>query len=314
MNREQRNIYRREWNRRQQNVEKRWRGKVKTALDQQVNFLVSYLKTEGLYAGKLNLPYNVPYEGLAKVLQALYVNAGVFEANVEYSRLRKEEGQKYRGFGYNKEWTEAIRAYFAQNIFSKLVLPMTEETKEWIHRILNEATEKGWGVDETVRHIMTKAKDINRKRAKRIVRTESVRAMNVGALQAIDKSSLVMDKVWIDAKDDRERPSHKVCGRQAPLDLNEPFANGLMYPGDPEGGAKETVNCRCKVAGVPRRDAQGRVIRKPKLEAVNPATGQQVQVTDHRPKPNAFGQVIGGVMQGLVIGEILNDILNENEQ
>ena len=28
-------------------------------------------------------------------------------------------------------------------------------------------------------------------------------------------------------------------------ELDEPFSNGLMFPGDPAGGAAEVVNCRC---------------------------------------------------------------------
>ncbi len=33
-------------------------------------------------------------------------------------------------------------------------------------------------------------------------------------------------------------------------DLDEPFSNGLMYPGDPDGRAAEVVNCRCALAEV----------------------------------------------------------------
>lgn len=314
MTREERHIYRLAWNRRQMGVEKRWRSKVKTALDHQVNMVVSYVKAEGLYSTKLNLSLLVPYEGLYQVLKSMYVNAGLFEANTEYARLKREEGQKYRGFGFNKEWTDAILAYFRSNLLDKVVLPISENTKGWIGEVLDKATVEGWGVEDTAREIMTKAKDINRKRARVITRTESVRAMNVAALIGIEKSSLVMDKVWIDAKDHRERLSHKVCGRQKQIDINEPFANGLMYPGDPAGPAKEVINCRCKVAGVPRRDERGRVIRKPKAEAINPATGQQVQIVDNRRQPNILGQIAEGIVRGVVIGEILQEIINENEQ
>lgn len=120
-----------------------------------------------------------------------------------------------------------------------------------------------------------------------------------------------MDKVWIDAKDHRERLSHKVCGRQEPMDLDQPFANGLMYPGDPDGPAKEVVNCRCKVAGVPRRDAQGRVIRKPK--PMTNAAGHDVRVIDTTPKPSPAGQLISGIVQGVMIGDIIQDIINEDQ-
>jgi hypothetical protein len=311
MTRAERNQYRLAWERRRSGVEKRWRGKVKAALDQQVKFFVTYVKTEGLYAGKLNIQYHVPFEGLSVVLRSLYINAGLFEANTQWSQLRKYEGQKYRGFGFNKEWTDAIIAYFNQYLLHKRVLPITEETKDWIGRVLEKATVEGWGVEETVSEIMTKAKDINRKRAKVIVRTESNTAMNLAGDLAEEKSSILLDKVWIDAKDNRERASHLRCGREGAIPKEQPFSNGLMLPGDPNGPAKEVVNCRCNRAWVPRRDAQGRVMRKPKPQAVNPATGQAVRVTDLRPQQSAIGQALEGFATGLAIGNLINEITND---
>jgi hypothetical protein len=311
MTRAERNQYRIEWERRRSGVEKRWRGKVKAALDQQVKFFVTYVKTEGLYAGKLNIQYHVPFEGLSVVLRSMYINAGLFEANTQWSQLRKYEGQKYRGFGFNKEWTDAIIAYFNQYLLHKRVLPITEETKDWIGRVLEKATVEGWGVEETVSEIMTKAKDINRKRAKVIVRTESNTAMNLAGDLAEEKSSILLDKVWIDAKDNRERASHLRCGREGAIPKEQPFSNGLMLPGDPNGPAKEVVNCRCNRAWVPRRDAQGRVMRKPKPQAVNPATGEAVRVTDIRPQQSAIGQALEGFATGLAIGNLINEIVNE---
>jgi SPP1 gp7 family putative phage head morphogenesis protein len=39
-------------------------------------------------------------------------------------------------------------------------------------------------------------------------------------------------------------------------ELEEPFSNGLMYPGDPKGKAAEVINCRCSLDDVPRWYAQ----------------------------------------------------------
>jgi hypothetical protein len=158
---------------------------------------------------------------------------------------------------------------------------------------------------------MTKAKDINRKRAKVIVRTESNTAMNLAGDLAEEKSSILLDKVWIDAKDNRERASHLRCGREGAIPKEQPFSNGLMLPGDPNGPAKEVVNCRCNRAWVPRRDAQGRVMRKPKPQAVNPATGQAVRVTDLRPQQSVVGQALEGFATGLAIGNLINEITSE---
>lgn len=84
-------------------------------------------------------------------------------------------------------------------------------------------------------------------RSMTIARTEGHRvqaqsAMNA-AYDAKDRGADLL-KQWDAALDARTRDSHaKVDGEIRELD--KPFSNGLMFPGDPHGGAAEVVNCRC---------------------------------------------------------------------
>ena len=84
-------------------------------------------------------------------------------------------------------------------------------------------------------------------RSMTIARTEGHRvqaqsAMNA-AYNAKEKGADLL-KQWDAALDARTRDSHaKVDGEIRELD--KPFSNGLMFPGDPGGGAAEVVNCRC---------------------------------------------------------------------
>ncbi len=32
---------------------------------------------------------------------------------------------------------------------------------------------------------------------------------------------------------------------QGPIGMAQVFTNGLKYPGDPDGGPEEVINCRC---------------------------------------------------------------------
>ena len=81
----------------------------------------------------------------------------------------------------------------------------------------------------------------------RIAKTEGHRiqcesAFNV-QVRAKTKGAEVM-KQWDSTLDSRTRPSHqKVDGEL--VEVEEPFSNGLMYPGDPNGMAKEVINGRC---------------------------------------------------------------------
>lgn len=58
-------------------------------------------------------------------------------------------------------------------------------------------------------------------------------------------------KQWNSTLDGKTRPSHQRVDKEW-RELDEPFSNGLMYPGDPSGRAAEVVNCRCSVDDVPR--------------------------------------------------------------
>lgn len=83
--------------------------------------------------------------------------------------------------------------------------------------------------------------------AKRIVRTESHRIQQQSAEDSrriAKKKGADIVRMWDAALDGRTRPSHaRVDGEIRELD--EKFSNGLMFPGDPSGGAAEVVNCRC---------------------------------------------------------------------
>lgn len=83
--------------------------------------------------------------------------------------------------------------------------------------------------------------------AVRIARTEGHRVQCQSGMDACykaqEKGANVV-KQWDSTLDRRTRDSHaKVDGEIRELD--EPFSNGLMFPGDPDGGAAEVVNCRC---------------------------------------------------------------------
>ena len=83
--------------------------------------------------------------------------------------------------------------------------------------------------------------------AVRIARTEGHRIQVQSTMdccyKAKDKGADVV-KQWDSTLDGRTRPSHKKVDGEI-RELDEPFSNGLMLAGDPNGGAKEVVNCRC---------------------------------------------------------------------
>lgn len=83
--------------------------------------------------------------------------------------------------------------------------------------------------------------------AVRIARTEGHRIQVQSGMDACYKAKekgADVVKQWDSTLDSNTRESHqKVDGEIRELD--EKFSNGLMFPGDPSGGAAEVVNCRC---------------------------------------------------------------------
>lgn len=86
--------------------------------------------------------------------------------------------------------------------------------------------------------------------AKRIARTEGHRIQVQSTMdtcyKAKEKGADVV-KQWDATLDDSTRESHQQVDGEI-KELDEKFSNGLMFPGDPSGGAAEVVNCRCALS------------------------------------------------------------------
>lgn len=86
-------------------------------------------------------------------------------------------------------------------------------------------------------------------RATRIARTEATGAYNGASLQAAvieqDILGIELQKVWVASMDGRTRDSHFAADGQR-IEMDEQFTVGgaqLRYPGDPQGPAREVINC-----------------------------------------------------------------------
>ena len=84
-------------------------------------------------------------------------------------------------------------------------------------------------------------------RAMTIARTEGHRIQIQGTMDACERAKekgADIVKQWDSTMDKKTRKSHQQVDGEI-RELEETFSNGLMFPGDPSGGAAEVVNCRC---------------------------------------------------------------------
>lgn len=84
-------------------------------------------------------------------------------------------------------------------------------------------------------------------RGKLIARTEGHRIQQQANYDSQHRAKNIgadVVKQWDAALDSRTRESHVAVDGEI-REIDKPFSNGLMYPGDPAGAAAEVCNCRC---------------------------------------------------------------------
>jgi hypothetical protein len=166
--------------------------------------------------------------------------------------------KKYRTFGYSEEWTNAIQEYFRLHLLES-VESISATTRKNILEVLETAVARGWSIERTVREI--NSREYLARRARVIVRTETVRAAGYGVMVSAEQYDYEVQKVWISIPDDRRRHSHLELEGQV-RDMDQEFLTGLQFPGDPNGALSQVVNCRCVLGLQPKRDAEGNLIPK----------------------------------------------------
>lgn len=115
--------------------------------------------------------------------------------------------------------------------------------------------------------LISKSQSFYKWQALRIARTETTSASNFAAMKAAEESDLVMEKMWISVQDNRTRitPFDHLDMNGQKQDLEKPFFVGgqnIQYPGDIKASPGNVINCRCTVAFIPKRDADGMLIIK----------------------------------------------------
>ncbi len=130
---------------------------------------------------------------------------------------------------------------------ARRVVAITTTTRNTITKIVADALAEGLSVDATAVKITNKAASIARGRAATIARTELHSASNFASWASTETLNIPLQKEWIASGDGRTRETHIVANGQlrakhAAFDVG---GRSMQYPGDPAGGPKEVINCRC---------------------------------------------------------------------
>lgn len=133
----------------------------------------------------------------------------------------------------------------SKGLYASLGEDVTEMKKK-VRATISRGISTGMGYKQMSDLILADS-NVGFNNAIRIVRTEGHRIQVQSAMDACHAAKAQgcdVVKQWDATLDKRTRESHQKVDGQI-RELDEPFDNGLMFPGDPNGKAAEVINCRC---------------------------------------------------------------------
>lgn len=217
-----------------------------------------------------SIEFNVNQNDIFKAFYNAYSTIGMLHGNrIVRGIIKDTKGVEIDIF------QQVFRTSLQQWLLENAGLSITTVRQSLIDYLIGEIKQgisEGYDVREMAKRIerLVNSRGFYRWQALRIARTETTAAANYGATVAGNTSPWVLEKVWISAEDARVRrpPESRydhVRLNGVKVGENELFEdNGafLRFAGDPKSPAGARINCRCANALQPKRDSNGRLIRK----------------------------------------------------
>jgi len=147
---------------------------------------------------------------------------------------------------------------FNRQFGAQRVVNIEQSVANAIRRVVAVGLAEGFAERELAIYIQEQGKPkFQRYRAARIARTETHMAANFANHEMAKQINLPMQKQWVAVNDGRTRGWHSTMNGQT-VGIDEAFdvpissdaTKGtvkMKYPGDPEGGPSNVINCRCVV-------------------------------------------------------------------
>lgn len=232
-------------------------------IDEKMAQLLGRLKTAEGELNKSTIDYQLNYQ---KALQAQIkakletLNTEQFETISDYLKQSYEDGYIGTMYDIHKQGIPIVSPIEEKNMVksiknntklsSNLWGSLAEKTSILQSRIRSQISRgiaQNYSYDKIAFNLASEM-SIGYNKAARIVRTESHRITQEATMDAQYKAKekgADIVKQWDASLDKRTRESHAMVDGEI-RELDKPFSNGLMFPGDSANGtAEEVVNCRC---------------------------------------------------------------------
>ena len=240
------------------NLEKRFYKRLNTLFRKFGNVQMFLFKQYGIYEPEI--AERALAEDLFPLMLSHYrrVFLTIYRSNEsKYDMNRKDEEAFV--FGRSVDLEALVTSYFATK---QLVLQgITARMAGRISKLIEQGRADNLTLPQIAASVSTKFNSISRTRAALISRTETHNAASSAnhsyhATIAADLD-VKMVKQWVATNDARTRSAHSAASGQT-VDMSEDFIVGgspMQYAGDPKGGAKNVINCRCVIVYVDERDS-----------------------------------------------------------
>jgi uncharacterized protein with gpF-like domain len=220
----------------------------------------------------LKIISGIPFNNISKITFKPLIYANVTEAQIKdmYKDIYIEIGKPHfkriaKSIKAEIDFESIIMQWLNTNAGLRIV-SVHHTLIESIIKVIADGYENNISIADITRNLQNKF-GWYKEQALRIARTETTTATNASTVMAAQNSNLELEKMWISVQDNRTRIKifdHLDMNGQK-VNATSPFFVGgeeLEYPGDPKGKAGNTINCRCKVVFVVKRDENGLPIRK----------------------------------------------------
>jgi len=213
--------------------------------------------------GQTNFQLLFDNKDLLKIYRDLYTDIGMRFAKWYVNNFRKFITKAVDTSAFDDIWANAF-ASFGSAIGAQRVTLVNGTAKKTLidltERLMSDPEFMTLGAIEKGRILRNQFNQYSQWQAERLVRTEATAAANFAQAQAAQTifPPEQMQKEWIASFDDRVRDTHSQADGQIVMANNTFLVGGqpMMFPGDPAGGAAETINCRCSVAYFPIEGAE----------------------------------------------------------
>ena len=185
------------------------------------------------------------------------VFTNMYASSEEIYNLNRKQDEVFV-MGRSVDFEAIVSSYYAGRT---LVLSgISERLANRVNRIIIQGREENLTLTQIAQNIASKVTPITRGRAATIARTETHNAAsfaNHSYYQTVQTDlGMSMVKKWVSTSDLRTRSAHSAANGQT-RSMDEDFIIGgtpMGYAGDPKGGAKNVINCRCVIIYADEQD------------------------------------------------------------